>query len=326
MEWNHKTVETKIGINFKNSDTLRLALMHRSYAQQVGEPENHNERLELLGNAIFNFVITDYLYHNCPYLTVSNLSALRNKLLEGERLTKLWFQLGLGEAYPFLGMAQERHILRKKSQNPFVDALEALVGAIHLDRGFSQTRNWLTKNLIAPLLERHLKSSKKRSSATKQLKFLGDSLLRAIITDYLYCHLPSVSVSRLTDLFKELSSSEKQAEYASQITTEDLLLAGENKENVPVKSLKNLLAAMYIENNATDPKSSFSKTSEWFVNRYIDGDEVLQKAITLLLEEGKPQKWIIREVMGYESKDYHEGRDRFNTLIQEPESEESISS
>ena len=57
-----------------------------------------------------------------------------------------------------------------------------------------------------------------------------------------------------------------------------------------------------------------SKTSNWFVERLLDEDEVLRRAIALLLEDGKPQKWIIRHVMGYESKDYHEGRERFNAL------------
>mgnify|MGYP001793996004 CR=1 FL=1 len=104
MDWKPEPVEAKIGVQFKNRETLHLALINRSYAQQVSEPDTNNERLQFVGNAILNFVITDYLYQNCPYLEVSNWSALRDKLLESERLTKLWFQLGLGEAYPFLAL------------------------------------------------------------------------------------------------------------------------------------------------------------------------------------------------------------------------------
>jgi hypothetical protein len=73
---------------------------------------------------------------------------------------------------------------------------------------------------------------------------------------------------------------------------------------------------MYLELSASDDKGGFSKTSNWFVERFLDEDEILRRAIALLLEDGKPQKWIIRHVMGYESKDYHEGRERFNAVIE----------
>jgi dsRNA-specific ribonuclease len=316
MEWNPEPVEAKIGIQFKTSDTLRLALMHRSYAQQISEPETNNERLKFLGDAILNVVVTDYLYHHCPYLDVGNLSALRDKLMEGERLTKLWSQLGLGDAYPFLGLGEARHLLRQQRKNPFEHAFVALVGAIYLDRGFSQVRKWLVKHLIAPVLERHLKNSKERSSPNKQLKFLGDAVLKAVVADYLYRHLPCVSESRLAGLHRELVSSERQDEYSRQITPEDLALLRQRNEEVLAKPFKVFLAGMYLELSASDDKGGFSKTSNWFVERLLDEDEVLRRAIALLLEDGKPQKWIIRHVMGYESKDYHEGRERFNAVIE----------
>ena len=316
MEWNPEPVEAKIGIHFKTHDTLRLALIHRSYAQQIAEPETNNDRLKFLGDVILNMVVTDYLYHHCPYLEVGNLSGLRDKLMEGERLTKLWFQLGLGDAYPFLGLGEARHLLRQQRNNPFEHAFVALVGAIHLDRGFSQTRNWLTKNMIAPALERHLKNSKERSSPNKQLKFLGDALFKAIVIDYLYRHLPCVSENRLASLYKELVSSERLLDYSRQITTEDLALLGQGNEGVQGKPFKIVLAGIYLELSASDEKRGFSKTCEWFVKRFVNEDEVLRRAIAFLLADGKPQKWIIRYVMGYESKDYHEGRERFNAVIE----------
>ena len=316
MEWNPESVETKIGIRFKTSDTLRLALIHSSYAEQIGEPEQNNQRLEFLGNAVLNLAIADYLYHHCPYLEVGNFSALRDKLTEGERLTKLWSQLGLGEAYPFLGMGQERHRLRLQSHNPFEEGLKALVGAIHLDRGFSQTRNWLTKNLMTPLLERHLKSITERASPNKQLQFLGDNLLKAIVIDYLYCYLPNVRVARLGELSKDMTTKERQEEYIRQVSSADIIAL--NLEDQPIirKSLRALLGAIYLNHIAAEDKGAFKKTASWFVEKFVNRDEVLRKAIRLLLEDGKSQKWIIRYVMGYESKDYHQGRDRFNQVME----------
>jgi len=315
MEWYPQPVEAKIGIHFKNSDTLRLALIPPAYAQQLGEPDHNNERLEFLGDTILNVVVADYLYHHCPYLEVSNLVALRDKLIEGERLTKLWFQLGLGDAYPFLGQGEERHRLRQQRHNPFEDALQALVGAIHQDRGFSQAQNWLTKKLIAPLLARHLKNLPERASPNKQLKFLGDTLLKGIVVDYLYRFLPGVGVGRLTDLLKELVSKERQAEYSTRLTLQDLTGLKQGNQELLTQPFQVLLTVIYLELSAVDDKRGFAKTSEWFVERFIDQDEVLRRAIAFLLADGKPQKWIIRHVMGYESKHYHEGRERFNAVI-----------
>ena len=319
MEWNQSRVEDKIGIKFKKSEILFLALIHPSYAQQTGDPENNNQRLELLGEAILNLVVVDYLYNNCPYLEVSKLSALRDKLVEEERLTKLWFQLGLGDAYPFLGLKDDRYLLRQRRKNPFQDALKALVGAIHIDRGFSQARNWLKKHLIAPLLERHLKKIKERSSVDKQLKFLGNPLLKAIETDYLYRHFPEVEPSKLINLSKKLVSKERRTDYLNQLQTEDWTLITQEYENVSKKSFNALLAAIYLNFGSGKSKSDFKKTGDWFAERFVDDEEILKSAITLLLKDGKPQKWIIRNVMGYESKRYNEGKERFKELMGETE-------
>lgn len=316
MEWNPEPVEAKIGIQFKTRETLHLALIHRSYAQQVSEPDTNNERLQFLGNAILNFVITDYLYHNCPYLEVGNLSALRDKLLESERLTKLWFQLGLGEAYPFLALEEQRHRLQQQRHNPFEEGFAALVGAIHLDRGFWQTRNWLIKHLIAPVLERHLKKKQERCTPNKQIKFLSDSLFKAIISDYLYRTLPGVSHSRLAGLYRELASSDRLTEYGSKITPAALTILNLEAATPASKSVKILLSTIYLQVSVSEAKRGFSKTSEWFFGYLVDQDQVLRRAITLLLEDGKSQKWIVRHLMGYESKDYNEGRERFNLVME----------
>ncbi|MCP2726869.1 ribonuclease III domain-containing protein [Limnofasciculus baicalensis] len=313
MEWNPALVEAKIGIQFKNRDILRLALIHPSYSEELGEGTPNNERLEFLGDAAMNFAIADYLYSHTPYLEVANFSALREKLMEGERLTKLWYQLGLGEAYPFLGITSDRFILRQKFPNPFDRGFKALVGAIHLDRGFSQSRNWLNKKLIAPVLERYLKPITERSNPNKQLQFLGDSLLKAVVLEYLYRHLPNVRAGRLGELSRELTGKERQSEYFKKV---DLTALKLGDEKALVKSFKALVAAMYLQYNASGDKGGFKKTENWFVEQFVDGDEVLRRAIALLLEDGKSQKWIVRHLMGYESKDYHEGREKYNQLIE----------
>ena len=118
--WEPSRIENKIGINFKYDQTLRLALIHPSYAKLINEPEINNQRLTLLGESILNLVLADYIYSNFSHFQVGKQKALVSKLTESERLTKFWYDLELGESYPFLDLKEERHRLRVKQSNPFV--------------------------------------------------------------------------------------------------------------------------------------------------------------------------------------------------------------
>jgi dsRNA-specific ribonuclease len=316
MDWKPAYLEDKIGVHFKNSDLLFESLIHPSYAQQINRSENNNERLEYLGEKIIEFIITNYLYQNCPYLAVSKLITLRNKLEEGEKLTDLWFKLGLGESFPFLAIKDERHQLRIKQNNPFEKALKALVGAIYLDRGLSQTYNWIQKQLIAPLLARHLKNIKHRLDPKKQLQFLGDGLFKAIVADYLYRLFPCVNPCFLSKITKKLVIKEQQNNYINQLTPEDWTIIDPENEQIYKKSFTNLLAAIYLHFDQQNSKTSFRETGSWWFNRCIDEDKIWRELIILLIKDGVTQKWIIRQVMGYESKYYDKGRERFHELIE----------
>ncbi|YAI82558.1 MAG: ribonuclease III domain-containing protein [cyanobacterium endosymbiont of Rhopalodia sterrenbergii] len=319
MNWNPAYLEDIIGVRFKNSDLLFESMIHPSYAQQVNRSENNNERLEYLGETILEFIMTNYLYQNCSYLAVSKLVTLRNKLQENEKFTDLWFKLGLGESFPFLAVKDERHSLRIKRNNPFEKALKALVGAIHLDRGSSQSFNWVKKQLIAPLLARHLKKIKNRSDPEKQLQFLGEALFKAIVTDYVYRLFPYVNPYFLSKINKKLVNKEQQSKYIDQLTSEDWKIIDTETEKIHKKSFASLLAAIYLHFDKQNSKISFRKTCSWWVDKCINEDEIWRELIALLIKDGIPQKWIIRQVMGYESKDYNEGRERFHELIKSSE-------
>lgn len=315
MQWNSSLVEEKISLNFKNPDLLFLSLTDPSYAKQINQPENDNERLEYLGEASLNCIIIDYLYHHFPYLTIDKMKALRDKLVEGERLTTLWFSLGLGESYPFLAVKEERHRLRVKKSNPFEKSLKALIGAIHVDRGFSQTYNWVNKQLIAPLLERHQKDDKARMTPEKQLKLLGDVLGKTVAVDYLYNLLPYINPGRLSKLSTTLTSKKQQTQYLDQISTKDWEMITNEPTKISKKSFPSLLGAMFLHFDQQNHKTRYRKTKKWFIETCLNEDEILHDAIALLLKDGIPQKWIIREILGYKSKDYDQGRERFHELM-----------
>ena len=315
--WESSRVESKIGINFKHDRTLRLALIHPSYAKQIHEPEINNQRLEFLGETILNLVVVDYLFCHFSHFQIGKLKALRDKIIETERLTKLWYDLQLGESYPFLGLKEERHRLRLKQQNPFEQAFKALVGAIYVDRGFSQTRNWLHKYLIVPLLQRYLKAELKHSASDKQLQLLGETLLQTVVTDYLYRQILQANPSKLKPLAKKLTSKDSQSKYLKQLSKSawEEIFPELNKP----KSFTILLAKVYLQFDDDNRKSSFRKTSSYFAEHFLDDDEIMQQAIALLLKDGKPQKWIIHKVMGYPSNKYNQGREKFYELMGKPE-------
>ena len=316
--WNASRVEQKISINFKHDETLRLALIHPSYAKLIDEPEINNQRLEYLGETILNLAIVDYISQNFSHFQVGKLKALRDKLTDPDRLTKLWYDLQLGDAYPFLGLKEERHRLRVKQSNPFEKAFKALVGAIYIDRGFSQARNWLQKHLIVPLLKKYLKPELEYNPSAKQIEFLGGALLEAITIDYLYSHILYASPTKLKSLARSLTSKESQSNYVKQIP--DTAWSQIIPEDKP-KSCKTLVAKAYLKLNEENYKSSFPQTSNLITEHCFDDDEIMRRAIALLLKDGKPQKWIVHNVMGYPSNKYNEGREKFHELTDESNSD-----
>ncbi|MGL6341104.1 MAG: ribonuclease III domain-containing protein, partial [Waterburya sp.] len=301
--WESSPVENKIGINFKHDQTLRLALIHPSYAKQINEPEFDNQRLEYLGESIFNLVVVNYLFEHFSHFQMGKFKALRDKITASDRLTQLWYDLGLGEAYPFLALKEERYRLRVKEQNPFEQAFKALVGAIYIDRGFSQTRNWLHKYLLVPLLKRYLKPDLEHSVSDKQLQLLGETLLEAIVRDYLYHQILQTNPSKLKTLARKLTSKDSQESYLQQLSTQD----GESivPEQNQFKFLPLLLAQIYLQFESENYKSSFPQTSSYFIEHCLNDDEIMEQAIALLLKDGKPQKWIIHQMMGYPSNQYN---------------------
>ena len=311
--WDSSKIEQKISINFKRDETLRLALIHPSYAKLVNEPEINNQRLEYLGETMLNLAISDYIFWHFSHFQVGKLKALRDKLTESERLTKLWYDLQLGEFYPFLGLKEERHRLRVKQSNPFEKAFKALVGAIFIDRGFSQARNWLQKHLIVPLLKPYLKPELAHDPSAKHIDFLGNALIQGVSVDYIYRHILYASPTKLKSLVRKLTSKDSQNSHLKQIPdTVWIEIIGEEKKP---KSFKTLVAQVYLKLNEQNNKSSFRKTSSLIAEHCFDDDEIMEQAISSLLKDGKPQKWIIHNVMGYPSNKYNEGREKFHQLL-----------
>lgn len=139
-----------LGISFSNNSLLEQALVHSSAANENPElPLPSNERLEFLGDAVLNFIVTSVLYQEFPELSEGELTKIRTFLICRETLVRLALSLRLGD-YLCLGRGEELSGGRKKPSN-LANAMEAIIGAIFLDQGLARTADFVSKLLSLEL-------------------------------------------------------------------------------------------------------------------------------------------------------------------------------
>jgi len=145
----YKKLEEKINIQFPDHDTLRGAFIHRSYLNEhKGSKFESNERLEFLGDAVLELVVTEYLYLHYPN-PEGELTNWRSALVKGEMLAKVARELGLGE-YLFLSHGEEKSGGREKDYL-LANTFEALVGVIYLELGYQESQKFIMKFLLVHL-------------------------------------------------------------------------------------------------------------------------------------------------------------------------------
>lgn len=142
--------ENKIGIKFKNSNLLVQAFTHRSYINEHPEEGlEHNERLEFLGDAVLELVVSEFLFKKYPKRPEGELTSLRAAVVNTGSIAECGAGLGMDELLLLSrGEAKDRGRAR---QVILANAFEALVGAIYLDQGYGQARDFLTANLLAKI-------------------------------------------------------------------------------------------------------------------------------------------------------------------------------
>lgn len=144
-------LETSIGVTFTNKSTLLQALTHRSYLNENPSFElDHNERLEFLGDAVLELVVTDYLYQNYP-LPEGELTNLRSAIVRGEMLSKIALEMNL-EPYLLLSRG-ERKDTGKARQYILANAVEAVIGATYNDQGYDVAKTLIEKFIVSKLPE-----------------------------------------------------------------------------------------------------------------------------------------------------------------------------
>src|SRR4051794_32093362 len=136
-------LETRIGYVFRDRSLLKLALTHPSVAHEQGQPVQTNQRLEFLGDAVLQLVLTRELYEKFPGFDEGPLTKARAKLVNRRSLAEQARKLGLG-TYLIVSRGEELHGGRERLGG-LADTFEALLGAIFLDGGFEAARNFILR-------------------------------------------------------------------------------------------------------------------------------------------------------------------------------------
>lgn len=146
------SLEKKLNLKFKNKNLLIQAFVHRSFLNEnPGFKIHHNERLEFLGDAILEQVVTEYLYRNYPDKSEGELTAWRAALVNAKMLEKIARRLGFND---FLLLSSgEKKEEGKARQYILANAFEAFLGALYLDQGIDSCKNFIEKHIIKELSE-----------------------------------------------------------------------------------------------------------------------------------------------------------------------------
>jgi ribonuclease-3 len=142
-----KKFEKEIGIEFNNKDLLTQAFIHRSYLNENAKLGiGHNERLEFLGDAVLELVVTDFLYKTYPDRAEGELTAYRSALVNAVIIGEVAGSLNMGE-YLLLSKGETRDIGKARTYI-LANTYEAVVGAIYQDSGYDVVKSFIEKTLL----------------------------------------------------------------------------------------------------------------------------------------------------------------------------------
>ena len=141
-----KLLEKKINYKFNNKDLLEHALTHKTFAFEARAPIEYNERLELLGDSILDFVVAEQLYRSNKYFSEGELTRRRAVFVNNDFLAERAKELNIGR-FILLGKGEKK---QNGANNPtnLANALEALIGAVYLDSDIDNVRKFILNSVF----------------------------------------------------------------------------------------------------------------------------------------------------------------------------------
>ncbi len=147
MQTDLRKFEEKINVTFKDKDLLKQAFIHRSYLNEHRDVTlPHNERLEFLGDAVLELVITDHLFKKYPTRDEGDLTAFRAALVNANTLSEVAADVGMNE-YLLLSKGEAKDMGRAR-QVILANTYEAVVGSIYLDQGYEVAAQFIANHLF----------------------------------------------------------------------------------------------------------------------------------------------------------------------------------
>jgi ribonuclease-3 len=135
-----KQLRNVLGMKPGNLLLYRTALSHRSVKET---PDENNERLEYLGDAVLSAIVADYLFKRYPYKGEGFLTEMRSKMVNRQQLNDIALKMGLRKLTFY-----NKFDSSLKGSQIFGNTLEALVGAVYLDKGYDRTHHWVLKHIV----------------------------------------------------------------------------------------------------------------------------------------------------------------------------------
>ena len=143
-------LEQNLGVTFKNIDLLRQALVHRSYLNEHPDfPLGHNERLEFLGDAVLELVVTEHLYENYTN-PEGELTNWRASLVNGDTLAGICAKWST-EDFLYLSRGEAKDSNSKARRYILANACESIIGAIYLDLGWDIVKDFIERFVLSEL-------------------------------------------------------------------------------------------------------------------------------------------------------------------------------
>lgn len=138
----NKEIVNVLGIKPKNFLLYHIALSHRSIKDT---PDENNERLEYLGDAILSSIVADYLFKRYPYKGEGFLTEMRSKMVNRQQLNDIAVKMGLKKITLYNKIDNSL-----RNSQIFGNTLEAIIGAIYLDKNYKKTQQWVIKQILMP--------------------------------------------------------------------------------------------------------------------------------------------------------------------------------
>ena len=147
--------EALIGYQYKNKELLSLALTHSSYSNEKNRSKlSNNERLEFLGDAVLELVSSEFIFETYKEMPEGKMTKLRASIVCEPTLATCTEMIHLGD-YLYLGKGEDRTGGRMR-KSVLSDAMEAVIGAIYLDGGFANAKEFVLKFIMTDIEHKHL--------------------------------------------------------------------------------------------------------------------------------------------------------------------------